>query len=241
MGGTGRIGVYLYMQMRGAAIAIVSAGLTVACGQPDTAFPQPVPLPFEHSVGAFPIKSRPGCTPEVIAAARNVEAIRRLNARGATFTCGPASEPLLLDEAITMDSLDVVRALLEAHADPNARWTEEGDRFPLEEAIEARSYGIARTHRVQIIRLLLDHGADPNARWCLFESRQSNDGMKGCTSAEGVSSLTLSAAGGDIEVVRMLLDAGADRTVRDASSRTAEAWARKLGHNDIAKLLSQRP
>jgi len=235
------------MQMRRAAIAIVSAGLAVACGHSDTTFPQPVPLPFEQPGGAFPIKSRPGCTPEVMAAARNVEAIRRLGARGATFTCGPASEPLLLDEAVATDSIDIVRALLEAHADPNARWTKKGDRFPLQESIQALSYGFPTTHRVEIIRLLLDHGADPNARWCPFESRLSNDesrqsngGLKGCTSAEGVSPLTLAAAGGDIEVVRMLLDAGADRTVRDASSRTAETYAREFGHDDIAKLLGQQ-
>jgi hypothetical protein len=47
--------------------------------------------------------------------------------------------------------------LLEAHADPTARWSSHDDRFPLQEALEIQSYGRRSTHREQILTILLTH------------------------------------------------------------------------------------
>ena len=58
-----------------------------------------------------------------------------------------------LDAAVAGDHADVVRALLAAHADPNAR--SEGNYTPLH---KAAAHGNA-----EIVRLLLDAGADPQA------------------------------------------------------------------------------
>src|ERR1700752_4420296 len=49
--------------------------------------------------------------------------------------------PTQLAQAVLDDDVDRVRSLLDGGADPNARWTQRGDRFPLFEAIEASNYG----------------------------------------------------------------------------------------------------
>jgi ankyrin repeat protein len=157
-------------------------------------------------------------------------AISRLAARGENFTCGPASDPLPLDEAVMSGRPEVVRALLKAHTDPNARWSWAGDRFPLQEAIEARSYGKSTAHGREIIRILLQHGADPNARWCPFESRHADPGvfvyMEACRSEGGVTPLIMAAAQDDAEVVFQLLAAGADPALETRNDVNALDHAR---------------
>ena len=120
----------------------------------------------------------------------------------------------------------MVRALLEVHADPNARWSWAGDRFPLQEAIEARSYGKSTAHRPEIIRMLLQHRADPNARWCPFETRwgENSDFMvyvKSCRSEGGITPLIMAAAQNDAEVVFQLLAAGADPALETRNDENA--------------------
>jgi ankyrin repeat protein len=202
---------------------IVAAVMTIGCGQSEQpSLPQPVPLTTTGPVDAgFPIKSRPGCAPEVVAAAHDLSKIEPLVRRGVVFTCGSGSEPLLLDEAVFKDDVDAVRALLAAHADPNARWSSHGDRFPLQGAIEAQTFGLPRAHRMQIIRLLLQHGADPNARWCFFESRGPLGDTPSCNSPGGVTPLIVAAAMDDAELAESLLDAGADYTLHDWTNATA--------------------
>src|SRR3954447_5929109 len=129
--------------------------------QPDTITPPPPPA----GVGAgFPTKPRPECAADIITAVgqSDLAAIKRLAAGGAVFTCGPAEDPLPLDIAVMKDDPALVLGLLEAHADPTARWSSHGDRFPLQEALETESYGRRSTHRNQILGVLLTRGADPD-------------------------------------------------------------------------------
>jgi ankyrin repeat protein len=133
--------------------------------------------------------------------------------------------PLDLDIAIRTDRLDDVRRLLDAGADSNARWGQQGDHHPLQEAVEASS-GHNLSHRTEIVRLLLAHGADPNLPWCPFETRGSYEpDWLGCTSAKGMTPLIAAAAFDMTEVVEMLLAAGADPRTRDWSGGSALDYA----------------
>ncbi|MFD9705527.1 ankyrin repeat domain-containing protein [Lentzea sp. NPDC059081] len=69
-------------------------------------------------------------------------------------------------------------------------------------------------------RALLDLGANPDQRTT----------FGGPMHGEGVTALHLAAERGQLSVIRMLLDAGADRTITDANFEATPAnWA---GHND---------
>src|SRR5207247_10674907 len=107
-------------------------------------------------------------------------------------SCGSAAAPSALDEAIISGDIAGMRALLEVGADPNARWSAHGDRFPLQEAIDLPVLkGKNITPRSDVMRLLLAHRADPNARWCPAGSRETVNSSreKACASSAGVTPL----------------------------------------------------
>ena len=175
------------------------------------------------------IAPRSACTPDAGGAFADPDpqAIVRAGARGETFTCGGRDEWPFLDQAITTSDVARVVALLDAGADPNARSGARGDHFPLQWAIECQHYGYGPCagRRREIVAALLAHGADPNARWCLFESRQDIGSKPGCTSATAMTPLHMSAAEDQVDVVRLLLDAGADPWAKDRSESTALDYA----------------
>jgi ankyrin repeat protein len=136
-----------------------------------------------------------------------------------------AEDPFPLDAAILADNVDAVRSALDAGADPNARWSSHGDHFPLQEAIDAGSYGAERKHRAEIVRLLLRHHADPDARWCPFESRGGFLESRGCQTETGFTALTAAAAYDQADTTYLLLDAGANPLLQDARSGSALEYA----------------
>jgi hypothetical protein len=178
----------------------------------------------------YPITRRPLCGAAIANATiewRNVDldAILAAARRGEKVTCGPEDEPLPLDWAILQGRPDVARVLLDAGADPNARWSSRGDRFPLQDAIEWLPFEHAR-HRRELIGLLLRHGADPDARWCPFESRAGVPPyIPGCESATGVTPLMAAAAFDQADTTYLLLDAGANPALTDADGETALDYA----------------
>jgi ankyrin repeat protein len=204
--------------------------ITIGCDRLAGPLPQP-PTPVSRMVtdAGFPIKPRPPCSEIVVAALNDPDlgAIARAASRGVQFTCGEPEYALPLDRAVLSGSLERVRALLEAGADPNARWASYGDRFPLQEVIEARRYGVQQMDRVAMARLLLQHGADPNARWCPDGSRLMSPAGPPCVSDTAAPPLFVAAALDQTDMTYLLLDDGADATLSTWTGQAAlhQAWS----------------
>ena len=129
--------------------------------------------------------------------------------------------PLLL--AIINSNWDVARQLITAGADVN-QWDIFGET-PLFTAVNLRSRRdsgrgsidpINTTTGLQIVELLLARGADPNTQ--LF-FRPAN--LSGSTNTRGATALIRAANNADLEVVKLLLQHGADATVMMADRQTA--------------------
>jgi ankyrin repeat protein len=198
---------------------------TIGCGRVPE-YPQVHQSPRSSSTG-YPIKPRPTCTADAMAALSGApDAIVQAGRRGVVFTCElpEITGHLPLDAAVLEDDAVRVTALLDAGADPNARWTPRGDRFPLQTAVEIRQYGRSDKHRTEIIQLLLDHGADPNQRWCEYESRDHSNPWA-CVSDEGMTPLLWAAISGDAGLTFQLLEAGADPALEDVVGANALDYA----------------
>lgn len=115
-----------------------------------------------------------------------------------------------------MGATECVRLLLEAGADPNTTREPTG-----ESALHACLSKPANAPH-EAVRYLLKYGADPNHRtipgvktaafWCDVRTR-------------GETPLHRAAAFASAEVVQWLLEAGADKTLRDANGDSPQSWA----------------
>jgi ankyrin repeat protein len=84
---------------------------------------------------------------------------------------------------------------------------------------------MAKRNNVAAVKWLLDHGVDPNARWNHWDGE--------------VTPLHLAILGKHPEVVRMLLAAGADPSIRDSKHKaSATEWAEFFGHKEIVRILA---
>jgi len=84
---------------------------------------------------------------------------------------------------------------------------------------------MAKRNNVAAVKWLLDHSVDPNARWNHWDA--------------AVTPLHLAILGRHPEVVRDLLAAGADPTIRDTKHKaTATEWAEFFGYNEIVRILA---
>jgi ankyrin repeat protein len=128
--------------------------------------------------------------------------------------------PLLV--AIMNANWDRARQLIEAGADVN-QWDIFG-QAPLFAMVgsytridggRASIDPLNETTGMDIVHMLIERGADPNMQ-VLF--RPAN--VRGSTSTRGSTPLIRAANNGDLEMVRLLLDAGADATVYMADRQT---------------------
>jgi len=164
----------------------------------------------------FACAANPGPLPEVLSPAEQADDKK-------DWFPTNSERPLPLDVAIQAGNLSEVRRLLEAGGNPNARWLDSGDRFPLQQVLEARQYRYRIDDPTEIIRLLLKHGADPNAKWCPPGTR---DGwLPQCRSAKAMTPLMSAAFYGPPDVVQLLLEAGADAAVRNWQGGSALDYA----------------
>src|SRR5687767_7227043 len=136
---------------------------------------------------------------------------RQTNESGDPILCGVAY----------FNHLQCVRLLLEAGADPNGVVHDTAETA-LHACVIGLGQGVTEADRHGVVRLLVEHGADPNRRtipgvatlafWRDVRTR-------------GETSLHRAAAYASEETVRFLLDAGADKTIRDANGDSPQSWA----------------
>jgi ankyrin repeat protein len=128
----------------------------------------------------------------------------------------------LLDRACSTGDQLSVEILLKAGADPSgprgyADFRDHIDRIgvePMWHLVQASYSG-----HPAVTQLLLRSGADPNLAY-----------------GEGVTALTIAADKGQIEIVRLLLAAGADKNYKTYYG-TAEQIAERRGHAEVIDLL----
>jgi ankyrin repeat protein len=83
---------------------------------------------------------------------------------------------------------------------------------------------MAKRNNVAAVKWLLDHGVDPNALWAHWDA--------------DVTALHLAVMVNHAEVVRVLLDAGADPRIRDSRHDSdAVGWAEFFHRTDIVRML----
>jgi ankyrin repeat protein len=126
-----------------------------------------------------------------------------------------------LFEAIERGELDRLRGLLSAGADPNVIGAEPWpDWRPLHAAIEAMEDG----GLLASVSILLEHGADAD----------------GWDAQRDATPLLMAVFRNQPEVVRLLLDAGADVNVVGGEGDSPLRWAAQQGDIELARLLLDR-
>ena len=129
-------------------------------------------------------------------------------------------DPVLLGIAY-LNIPKCVRPLLEAGADPNALVRDTGESA-LHGCLIGLGENASEEDRYEVVRLLIEHGADPNRRtipgalslafWRDVRTR-------------GETPLHRAAAYASEDIVKLLLESGADKTIRDANGDSPQTWA----------------
>ena len=128
--------------------------------------------------------------------------------------------PLLV--AIMNANWDLAKQLVDAGADVN-QWDMYGET-PLITAVDLRNRvdggrasidPLNKTRGLQMVTLLLDHGADPDLQ-LLFKPAN----VRGGVYTRGATALIRAAFNGDAQVVKLLLQHGADATIMTADRQT---------------------
>jgi ankyrin repeat protein len=126
----------------------------------------------------------------------------------------PRAAPLDLAALLALGDWDTATKLLDANPG-------------LIDSSEGTLHLMAQRNDIPAVRWLLAHGTDVNGRW-------SSDGAL-------VTPLHLAAARGHVEMVRVLLDAGADATVHDSRHDSDPlGWAEYFGQAAAAEVLRAR-
>ena len=164
------------------------------------------------------------------------EAVRALHEAGADVDALDPDGTSALTVAIINGHYDVAAVLLERGADPNL--ADKTGMTPLYAAVDmhtlASTFGrpdpppAVVAGSVDAIRMLLAAGADPNARLVsriLKRVHNPGDARLG----EGATAFMRAARGGDPQVMRLLLEAGADPTLAQTNGQTPLLLAASLG------------
>jgi len=118
---------------------------------------------------------------------------------------------------------DNVDYLLELGADPNGRPANPGPNDTGETTLHgACSKSTQQPERLRMINALLAYGADVNARANIGVPTQA---FWRDVQVVGETPLMRAAAYCSEEIIRRLLEAGADRSIRDGRDESAQSWA----------------
>ena len=141
-----------------------------------------------------------------------------------------------LMSAARSGNLDTVKLLLASGADVNGAEKEKG-QTPL-------MWAVAQGHS-HIVKLLIENGADISARskvWHQLENTAGNTNPSGNFKMAhgGSSAIMFATRTGNIDTVRVLLDAGANVNDEAASGISALIQAAHSGHQELAIFLLER-
>jgi len=157
----------------------------------------------------------------------NLDATRLLLDSGADIHCssGNRTSPLVI--ALLNGQVGIASYLLDRGADPNA--ADAYGRAPLFAAVDLRNFNHARFADIPydgldplpLIKALIKKGADPNARaeTIPFNGLYVFDGS--WINFDGQTSFVRAALAGDIEVMRLLLENGANPNIATVEGTTA--------------------
>lgn len=192
----------------------------------------------------------------------NIERVKELLAAGAELEpeCEPNSICKPLAFAAARGRLEIVKLLLEAGADPNGKNAYGDTAFMVaENAIatdkssdadvrKVRRYllengtnpnqpndfgispliGMCGSGEKELVQLALKHGGDVNATFVRKVDSEHGDRN---------SALMWASGQGEVEIVRMLLDAGANPSYTNTIGENAVDWAKAKGHHEIVKII----
>lgn len=145
----------------------------------------------------------------------DVSAIKRLLSRGASLE--DLGENLDLNGAAFHGHWPLCQYLLENGADPNFPQAENGET-PLHAALCKPNQPSNR----YIAQLLVHYGADPNS--CTIPGKESGAFMRDVRT-RGETPLHRAAAFADAKTIEVLIEAGADKTLKDSQGDTPISWA----------------
>jgi ankyrin repeat protein len=182
------------------------------------------------------------------ASSGSIEAIRLLLEHGANPNSLDEYGGTVLAHAAASGIPEVVETILAYQQDVNAKNNMGTTALMVVVDAWRGSVEAPPVNRAEVVRLLLQAGADPNA-----QDEEGNTALIDC-SWDADAALLLIKHGADVnarnkrgitplinasapEVVRVLLQNGADPTARDADGKTALEWAKQYGWKDKAAIL----
>jgi len=219
----------------GALASLVESGADIGARSLKVPLPPQVIAPTYSEYVYFP-KTKGDFTALMFAAqAGELESVMQLLAAGADVNESTPEYGNALLLAVVNGHEEVALYLLEKGADP--KFTDGYGMTALHWAVQeglARLYGMpSRTDRfwiipisVRLVKALLERGADPNARMQhdmppydihRFARSRNNDIPQ--VRFAGVTPILFAAAVGDMEVIQLLLDAGADPNIAGFESK----------------------
>ena len=140
----------------------------------------------------------------------------------------------LVEYAAETGHVEVAMALLGAGADKNMQ------SDVLESGLTALMRASSNGH-TEIVRLLLEADADKDLRLADLQAQRDTAAARFPVfrnlGPPAMTALTLASQGGHVEIVRLLLEAGADKNLQDGNGRTALILASEWDHVEIVCLL----
>jgi ankyrin repeat protein len=198
---------------------------------------QSKPTSFPRKVGGQTVLPRGGFSALMYAARQNaMGAARALVEAGANLNLADPEGTTALLLAITNGHFDMAAMLIEAGADPNA--ADETGRGPLYATVEMNTLEFthgrpapkktSKATPTDIVRLLLTHGANPNQTLKTPVLRRHNSPGNQFL-GNGSTPLMRAARGGDIPLMKLLIEHGADPRIKQKNNTTILMLAAGLG------------